>query len=126
MTKKQSGCFLEQCVDEQKALTDLPLYVCQNSDTRPIPSPWLFEGDLNVLMAMLHGMEGRLMTIESTMAAICNGIRNLKVRPSSPEPAVYRQPANQQVLHPTGQQQPRGKQLALPYTQHDRSRFAET
>ena len=100
-------------LDEQKALADLPIYVCQNPDN--MPSPRLFEGDLNVLMALLHGMEGRLMTIESTMAAICNDIRNLKARPSLPEPAVYCQPASQQVLQPTGQQQPRDKQ-ALPYS----------
>ena len=98
-------------VDEQKALSDLPMYVCQNPDN--MPSPRLFEGDLNVLMVLLHGMEGRLKAIESTMAAICNDIRNLKAKPSLPELAVHYQPASQQVLQPTVQQQPRDKHLSL-------------
>jgi len=55
-------------LDEQKALTDLPIYVCQNPDN--MPRPRLFEGDLNVLMALPHGKEGRLCTSSRIMASL--------------------------------------------------------
>ena len=41
-------------INEQKAFDNLPIYVSDNQDN--VPSVRLFDGDLNVLISLMHNM----------------------------------------------------------------------
>jgi len=60
-------------LDEQKCLDQLPIYVSSSPDS--MPSLRLYDSDLNGLMTMLHGMNGKLNDFGAMLAAIMNDIK---------------------------------------------------
>ena len=63
-------------MDEQKVLDKLPQYVAASPDS--MPSLRLYEGDLSVLMALLHNMNSRISEFGSALAAITSVVRTLQ------------------------------------------------
>jgi len=63
-------------LDEQKAIHKLPQYVAASPDS--MPSLRLYEGDLNVLMALLHIMDSKISEFGSALAAITSAVRTLQ------------------------------------------------
>ena len=63
-------------LDEQKAIHKLPQYVAASPDS--MPSLRLYEGDLNVLTALLHNMDSRISEFGSALAAITSVVLTLQ------------------------------------------------
>ena len=63
-------------MDEQKVLDKLPQYVAASPDS--MPSLRLYEGDLSVLMALLHSMNSRFSEFGSALAAITSVVHTLQ------------------------------------------------
>jgi len=63
-------------LDEQKAIQKLPQYVAASPDS--MPSLRLYEGDLNVLTALLHNMDKKISEFGSALAAITSVVRTLQ------------------------------------------------
>jgi len=63
-------------LDEQKAIHKLPQYVAASPDS--MPSLRLYEGDLNVLMTLLHNMDSKIAEFGSALAAITGVVRTLQ------------------------------------------------
>jgi len=69
------------------------------------------QGELQVLMVLLRDMEGRLKTVESSLAAICNDIRTAVL----PESVAPKQPRGQGSARPTqGQHKQTAGHCAVP------------
>ena len=74
-------------LDENKALSDLPVYASANPDN--LPSMRIYEGDLNVIMKKLVDMNMRIDDVVLTLAAIVDRtqVRNTAPVTSSPSAA---------------------------------------
>jgi len=68
--------LLSAYLDEQKVLDKLPQYVAASPDS--MPSLRLYEGDLSVLMALLHNMNSRISEFGSALAAITSVVHTLQ------------------------------------------------
>ena len=74
-------------LDEQKAIDMLPRYVASGPDS--MPSLRLYEGDLNVIVAMFKKLDSRVDQIESALAAICRDVRDLQVNKTGERTSSY-------------------------------------
>ena len=73
ITKEVDDIFmLFTLVDENKFLDKLPRYVAISPDR--MPSLRLYDGDMNVLLNLLHAMEKRLSELESGLFAITRDV----------------------------------------------------
>ena len=84
---------LFQFVDENKLLANLPMYVSGSLDL--MPSARLFEGDLNMVMAMLKKMGHKVEEFGSALSAIVRDVGKLQSKfmsldefPPLPAPAA--------------------------------------
>jgi len=64
--------LLSTFVDENKLLDKLPRYVAVSPDR--MPSLRLYDGDMNVLLQLLHSMGNKLSVLESGLAAISRDV----------------------------------------------------
>ena len=72
-------------VDENKIAGQLPKYVASSPDK--MPSLRLFEGDLQVLMAIMQKLSDKVDSFGSALAAITSDVQAIQVWPSLPEPS---------------------------------------
>jgi len=72
-------CFL----DEQKLFNQLPTYVSESPDN--MPSLRLYQGDIDVIVNLLHNMEHKVEEFVVVLAAITRDVHALQAR--LPEPA---------------------------------------
>ena len=76
------GCLLRElddimslivCLDEHKLMDMLPRYVASGPDN--MPSMRLYEGDLNVILALIGKMDQKCSEMGSALAAISRDVR---------------------------------------------------
>ena len=67
---------LIQCLDKNKLLRSLPIYVSANPDCMPCAR--LFEGDLNMLMVMFEKMGHKVDEFGSALATITRDVGTLQ------------------------------------------------
>ena len=77
--------------DEQKILDNLPTYVCDNPDDKPMPSLRLYDGELNVILRKLNDMNIKIVEYSSILAAIGQQVRAIQ---------VCSQPASSRMIAP--------------------------
>jgi len=73
-------------IDESKLFDQLPTYVSSCPDY--MPSLRLYEGDMQVLMAVIQSLVGKVDGFEATLAAIARDVKAIQVWPSLPEPST--------------------------------------
>lgn len=111
---------LFQFVDENKLLANLPMYVSGSPDL--MPSARLFEGDLNIVMAMLEKMGHKVEEFGSALSAIVRDVGKLQSKfmsldefPPLPAPAapvgLLLQPRQQRPVPQSQPQQPQTREL---------------
>jgi len=66
-------------VDEQKLFSQLPRYVSGSPDN--MPSLRLYQGDMDIIMKLLHNLEHKVEEFGSALAAITRDVRALQARP---------------------------------------------
>ena len=74
-------CF----VDEQQVFSQLPRYVSESPDN--MPSLRLYQGDMDIIMRLLHSMEHKVEEFGSALAAITRDVHALQARPPEPTQA---------------------------------------
>ena len=72
-------------VDEQKLFSQLPRYVSESPDK--MPSLRLYQGDMDVIMRLLHNMEHKVEELRSALAAITCDVHAMQARPPEPTQA---------------------------------------
>ena len=70
-------------VDENKLTDKLPKYVASSPDK--MPSLRLYDGDMNVILNLLHAMNKRLLELESGLSAITGEIHSLRQAAAPPD-----------------------------------------
>jgi len=73
-------------IDESKLFGQLP--TCVSSSPDYMPSLRLYEGDVQVLVAVIQSLIGKVDGLEATLAAIACDVKAVQVWPSLREPSI--------------------------------------